>query len=206
MHVRLSTRRRRRRRLMASAHVSRTRKQKCIKAEVEAYTPQAYWLHMLKFLDQATEADESVCNIESTESESERATPTFDEMFEHEMQEPVACSEVQPQPQPLRQEQPPTKRRKVTPDVATDVMVEASRTRTVLAMSAIALPVREDRYGTLGAHIAADLREMEKVGGKEFTTATMQRNLMDRWDLLHATTQAQLPRLGISGLPRSRLE
>ncbi|XP_049769338.1 uncharacterized protein LOC126108130 isoform X1 [Schistocerca cancellata] len=48
-----------------------------------AYTPQVYWFHMLKFLDQATEVDESVCNIESTKSEC--ATTTFEEMFEHEM-------------------------------------------------------------------------------------------------------------------------
>ncbi|XP_049961108.1 uncharacterized protein LOC126481413 [Schistocerca serialis cubense] len=160
------------------------------------YTPQVYWFQMLKFLDQSTEADESMCNLESTDSEagSERATPTptFEDMLAHEMQEPVACSEAQPQP--LRQERPPTKRRKVTPDVATNVMQEASRTLQAMADAARTMPVRDDRYSTLGAHIAADLREMERVGGREYTTATMhslQRTLMDRWDLLHATVRAQ---------------
>ncbi|XP_049763896.1 uncharacterized protein LOC126092381 [Schistocerca cancellata] len=159
-----------------------------------AYTPQVYWFQMLKFLDQSTEADESVCNFESTESEtgSERATPTYEEMIAHEMQEPVACSEAQPQP--LRQEQPPTKRRRVTPDVATNVMVEASRTLQAMADAARSMPVHEDRYSTLGAHIAAELCEMEKVGGREYTTVTvhsLQRTLMDRCDLLHATARAQ---------------
>ncbi|XP_049843422.1 uncharacterized protein LOC126295168 [Schistocerca gregaria] len=117
---------------MASAQATRTRKQKCIKAKVESVRRRRIlhkctgsWFHMLKFLDHATEADESVCNIESTERESGSATPTFEEMFEHEVQEPVTCSEAQPQP--LRQERPPTTRRKVTPVVATGVMVEASR-------------------------------------------------------------------------------
>ncbi|XP_049771018.1 uncharacterized protein LOC126119342 [Schistocerca cancellata] len=111
-----------------------------------AYTPQVYWFQMLKFLDQSTEADESVCNMESTESEtgSKRATPTFEEMFAHEMQEPVACSEAQPQP--LRQERPPTKRRRVTPDVVTNVMVEASRTLQAMADAARSMPVHEDLY------------------------------------------------------------
>ncbi|XP_049771658.1 uncharacterized protein LOC126147537 [Schistocerca cancellata] len=147
-----------------------------------AYTSQVYWFQMLKFLDQSTEADESVCNMESTESESgsERATPTFEEMIAHEMQEPVACSEAQPQP--LRQERPPTKRRRVTPDVATNVMVEASRTFQAMDDAARSMPVHEDHYSTLGAHIAAELREMEKVGGREYTTVTvhsLQRTLMD---------------------------
>ncbi|XP_049856443.1 uncharacterized protein LOC126336614 [Schistocerca gregaria] len=162
-----------------------------------AYAPQVYWFQMLKFLDQATEADESVCNLESTEIESKRATPTFEEMCEHEMQEPVACSEAQPQPQ--RQERPPTKRRKVTPDVATNVMEEASRTLKGMADAARTMPVHEDRYSTLGAHIAAELREMEKVGGREYTTATMhglERTLMDRWDNLHATARTQLSTSG----------
>ncbi|XP_049814328.1 uncharacterized protein LOC126260910 [Schistocerca nitens] len=159
-----------------------------------AYTPQVYWFQMLKFLDQSTEADESLCNLDSTESEtgSERATPTFEEMCAHEIQEPVACSEAQPQP--LRQERPPTKRRKVTQDVAANVMEEASRTLQAMADAARTMPVHEDRYSTLGAHIAAELREMERVGGREYTTATMhslQRTLMDRWDLLHATARAQ---------------
>ncbi|XP_049769136.1 uncharacterized protein LOC126106791 [Schistocerca cancellata] len=149
---------------------------------------------MLKFLDQSTEADESVCNLESTESEtgSERATPTYEEMIAHEMQEPVTCSEAQPQP--LRQERPPTKRRRVTPDVATNVMVEASRTLQAMADAARSMPVHEDRYSTLGVHIAAELCEMEKVGSREYTTVTvhsLQRTLMDRWDLLHATARAQ---------------
>ncbi|XP_049811270.1 uncharacterized protein LOC126254456 [Schistocerca nitens] len=82
------------------------------------YIPQVYWFHMLKFLDQATEANDSVCNIKSIESGSEHATPTFKEMFEHEMQAQqapsVACSE--PQPQPQHQERSPTKRRKGTTD------------------------------------------------------------------------------------------
>ncbi|XP_046997645.1 uncharacterized protein LOC124613096 [Schistocerca americana] len=141
-----------------------------------AYTPQVDWFQMLKFLDQSTEADESMCNLESTESKtgSERATPTFEEMFAHEMQEPVACSEAQP----LRQERPPTKKRKVTPDVATNVMEEASRTLQAMADAARTMPVHEDRYSTLGAHIAAELREMERVGGREYTTATMHRFYM----------------------------
>ncbi|XP_049788489.1 uncharacterized protein LOC126191589 [Schistocerca cancellata] len=171
-----------------------------------AYTPQVYWFHMLKFLNQATELDESVCNTESTESEC--ATPTFEEMFEHEMQEPsVTCSE--PQRQPQRKEQSPTKRRKVTTDGATDVMVEASRTLKTVADIARTLPVQEDRYGTLGTHIATDLREMENVGGKEFTTATMHsllQYLMDRWDLLHATTQAQQAQSSASGYIEAALK
>ncbi|XP_049769978.1 uncharacterized protein LOC126108704 [Schistocerca cancellata] len=159
-----------------------------------AYTPQVYWFQMLKFLDQSTEADDSLCNLESPESEtgSERATPTYEEMSAHAVQEPVACSEAQPQP--LRQERPPTKRRRVTPDVATNVMVEATKTLQAVADAARSMPVQEDRYGTLGAHIAAELREMEKVGGREYTTVTahsLQRTLMDRWDLLHATARAQ---------------
>ncbi|XP_049771045.1 uncharacterized protein LOC126122157 [Schistocerca cancellata] len=148
-----------------------------------AYTPQVYWFQMLKFLDQSTEADDSLCNLESPESEtgSERATPTYEEMSAHAVQEPVACSEAQPQP--LRQERPPTKRRRATPDVATNVMVEATKTLQAVADAARSMPVQEDRYGTLGAHIAAELREMEKVGGREYTTVTahsLQRTLMDR--------------------------
>ncbi|XP_047108699.1 uncharacterized protein LOC124777366 [Schistocerca piceifrons] len=162
------------------------------------YTPQVYWFHLLKFLDQDTEADESVSNVEGTESGSERGTPTLEEMFEHEMQAQyssqketdVACSE----PQPQHHERPPTKRRKV----ATDVIVEATKMLKAVADTCRkkSQTVREDRYSTLATHIAAELREMENVGGKAFATDTMQeliRCLMDRWDLLHATVPQPQP-------------
>ncbi|XP_049769355.1 uncharacterized protein LOC126108154 [Schistocerca cancellata] len=128
------------------------------------YTLQVYCFQMLKFLDQATEADESVCNIESTERGSEHATPILEEMFEHEMREPsVSCRE--PQPQPQHQERPPTKR-KGTADVATDVIVKATRTLKAVADMARTLPqpVQEDQYSALATHIAAELSEMDNVG------------------------------------------
>ncbi|XP_049842714.1 uncharacterized protein LOC126293504 [Schistocerca gregaria] len=157
-----------------------------------AYTPQVYWFLMLKFLD------ESVSNIESTESKSERATPTFEEMFECEiqaLQEPsVACSE----PQRRHQERPPRKRRKGTTDVATDIIVEATRTLKTVADMARTLPrpVQEDRYSALATHFTAELHKMDNVSGTEFLMGTihsLQWCLMDRWDFLHATAQqAQL--------------
>ncbi|XP_049771762.1 uncharacterized protein LOC126149268 [Schistocerca cancellata] len=108
-------------------------------------------------------------------------------MFEHEMQaqqEPsVTCNE--PQPQLQHQERPPTKIRKGTTDVATDVIVEATRTLKAVADMARNLPqpVQEDRYSARAIHITAELREMDNVSGKEFTTGTihgLQRYLMDR--------------------------
>ncbi|XP_049945626.1 uncharacterized protein LOC126427341 isoform X2 [Schistocerca serialis cubense] len=111
----------------------------------------------------------------------------------HEMREPsVACRE--PQPQPQHQERPPTKRRKGT----TDVIVEATGTLKAVADMAgtVPQPVRGDQYSALATHIAAELREMDNVGSKIFTTAAshgLQWYLMDRWDLLHLTTQEARP-------------
>ncbi|XP_049948086.1 uncharacterized protein LOC126456376 [Schistocerca serialis cubense] len=106
-------------------------------------------------------------------------------MFEHEMQaqqEPsVTCNE----PQLQHQERPPTRRRKGTTDVATDVIVEAIRTLKAVADMARTLPqpVQEDRYSACAIHITAELRDMDNVSGKEFTKGTihgLQRYLMDR--------------------------
>ncbi|XP_049855950.1 uncharacterized protein LOC126336380 [Schistocerca gregaria] len=157
------------------------------------YTPQVYWLHLLKFLDKVTDTDESVSNEEG-ESGSELGTPTFEEMFEHEMQAQyssqeetnVACSE--------HHERPPTKRRKVT----TDVIVEGTNMLKAVANMCRnkSQPVREDRYSAFASHITAELRELENVGGKAFATGTAQgliQCLMDRWDLLYATNPQPQP-------------
>ncbi|XP_049799497.1 uncharacterized protein LOC126234793 [Schistocerca nitens] len=158
-------------------------------------TSQVYWFHLLKFLDKAIEADESVSNVEG-ESGSELGTPSSEEMFGHEMQAQyssqeetdVACSE------PQHHEQPPTKRRKVT----TNVIVEATKMLKVVAdmCKNKSQPVREDRYSAFATHITAELRKMENVGGKAFATDTMQgliQCLMDRWDLLYATNPQPQP-------------
>ncbi|XP_049797690.1 uncharacterized protein LOC126215085 [Schistocerca nitens] len=141
-----------------------------------AYTPQVYWFHMLQFLDQATGR-----TIVSVISRAQKVEVNI--VHQH-------SNKCLSEPQPQHQERPPRKRRKGI----TDVIVEDTRTLKAVAGMARTLPrpVQEDRYSALATQITAELHKMNNVSGKEFITGTihgLQQYLMDRWDLLHVTTQ-----------------